>query len=137
MDVKQAIQLLQKEGYKVTKPREIMLHYFELEDGYRTAKDLMGFTEDNYKSMSFDTVYRNLHLYHSLGILESTDLAGEKHFRMNCLSDHHHHFICKDCGNTKKILICPMGEIEQLLPNYDIEGHKLEVYGVCPLCKNI
>ncbi len=136
MNVKQAIQLLQNEGYKVTTPRENMLRYFESEDGYRTAKDFMAFTEENYKTMSFDTVYRNLHLYHSLGILESTDLDGEKHFRMNCMSDHHHHFICKDCGNTKKIPICPMDEIEQLLTNYDIEGHKLEVYGVCPLCKS-
>jgi len=136
MDVKQAIQVLQNEGYKVTKPRENMLHYFEEEDGYRTAKDFMLFTEENYESMSFDTVYRNLHLYHALGILESTELDGEKHFRMNCMSDHHHHFICKDCGNTKKIPICPMREIEEMLTDYDIEGHKLEVYGVCPLCQS-
>lgn len=136
MDVQRAIQLLQHEGYKVTKPRENMLQYFEAEDGYRTAKDFMTFTEENYASMSFDTVYRNLHLYHSLGILEATELEGEKHFRMNCTSDHHHHFICKDCGNTKKIPICPMDEIEKILTNYDIEDHKLEVYGVCPLCKS-
>lgn len=136
MDVQHATQVLQDEGYKLTNPREMMLQYFELEDGYRTAKDFMMYTEENDTSMSFDTVYRNLHLYHSLGILESTTLDGEKHFRMNCMSDHHHHFICKDCGNTKKIPICPMDEIEQLLTNYDIEGHKLEVYGVCPLCKS-
>src|SRR5699024_8299389 len=78
---------------------------------------------------------RNLHLYHALGILESTELDGEKHFRMNCMSDHHHHFICKDCGNTKKIPICPMREIEEMLTDYDIEGHKLEVYGVCLYAK--
>ena len=113
-----------------------MLQYFETEDGYRTAKDFMTFIEENYESISFDTVYRNLHLYHSLGILEATELDGEKHFRMNCMSDHHHHFICKDCGSTKKIPICPMDEIEKILTNYEIEDHKLEVYGVCPLCKS-
>ncbi len=136
MNVQDAIQLLKQNGLKMTSRRKGMLRYFEGEDGYRTAKDVMSHMEEIHEGMSFDTVYRNLHLYHSLGILESTDLDGEKHFRMNCMSDHHHHFICKDCGNTKKIPICPMDEIEQLLKNYDIEDHKLEVYGVCPLCKS-
>lgn len=136
MDLTHAIHLLQKDGLKVTQARENMLAYFEGENGYRTAKDVMGYMESNAAGMSFDTVYRNLHLYHSLGILEATELDGEKHFRMNCMSEHHHHFICKDCGNTKKIPICPMNEIVDFLPNYEIEDHKLEVYGVCPLCKS-
>src|SRR5690625_5813510 len=67
--------------------------------------------EDIHEGISFDTVYRNLNLYDELGILETTELNGEKHFRMTCTHDHHHHFICNTCVKTKNIPVCPMDEV--------------------------
>ncbi|WP_164215105.1 Fur family transcriptional regulator [Virgibacillus sp. YIM 98842] len=135
MDTKEAINLLKEKGYKTTGRRKEILKYFEIEDGYRTAKDLITHLEASYDSISFDTIYRNLHLYSEHGILETTELNGEKHFRMNCTHHHHHHFICKDCGKTKEIDVCPMDEVESSLKNYAIEGHKFEIYGLCPVCQ--
>ena len=49
-------------------------------------------------------------LFVNLGILEMTELYGEKHFDMQCHTDqHHHHFICLDCGKTKEIDSLPNG----------------------------
>lgn len=135
MNKQEAISLLQKRGYKMTKRREDILSFFAKEDKYHTAKDLYEYMESIYPGISYDTVYRNLHLYHDLRILESTDLNAEKHFRMNCGDHHHHHFICNTCGKTKKINLCPMDEVEQLLTKYKIDGHKFEVYGLCPVCQ--
>ena len=135
MNTIEAINLLKQKGYKTTKRRKDILSYFEKEDGYRTAKDLLQYMEGKYKGISFDTVYRNLHLYNEMAILETTELNGEKHFRMNCTHHHHHHFICNECGNTKEIDICPMDEIKSKLANYEIEDHKFEIYGLCPLCQ--
>lgn len=135
MNVQEAITLLQKKGFKMTKRREDILSFFAKKDKYQTAKDLYEYMESIYPGISYDTVYRNLHLYHDLGILESTDLNAEKHFRMNCGSHHHHHFICNTCGKTKKINLCPMDDVEQFLTNYKIDGHKFEVYGLCPTCQ--
>jgi Fur family zinc uptake transcriptional regulator len=135
MDVKKAIKLLKKKGYKTTGRRKDILTYFQNEDGYRTAKDLLQFMENKYKGISPDTVYRNLHLYDSMKILESTELNGEKHFRMNCTTHHHHHFICNECGNTEEIEFCPMDKVENSLPNFQIEDHKFEIYGLCPGCQ--
>lgn len=136
MNKKEAMQLLNKKGYKTTKRRLDILDFFANADGYRTAKELNDYMESLYKGISFDTVYRNLHLYHELGILEVTELNAEKHFRMNCGDHHHHHFICNDCGKTKKIDICPMHEVEELLTNFLVKGHKFEVYGLCPICQS-
>lgn len=135
MDVKEAMALLQENGYKTTKRRKDILEFFAKEEKYYTAKELFEYMESIYPGISYDTVYRNLHLYHELGILESTELNAEKHFRMNCGSHHHHHFICSTCGSTKKINICPMDEVKKLLTKYQIEGHKFEVYGLCPTCQ--
>jgi len=136
MTKQEAMYLLRKRGYKMTNRREDILSFFAKEDKYQTAKDLYEYMEVNYPGISFDTVYRNLHLYHDLGILESTDLNAEKHFRMNCGDTHHHHFICNICGKTKKINVCPMHDVEDLLTRYKIDGHKFEVYGLCPTCQS-
>ncbi|WP_047979612.1 Fur family transcriptional regulator [Ornithinibacillus contaminans] len=137
MNTTDAIELLKKKGYKTTGKRKDILTYFEEANGYRTAKDLIQHLEETYEGISFDTIYRNLHLYNEVGILETTELNGEKHFRMNCTSHHHHHFICKDCGRTKEIEVCPMDEVKQSLSNYEIEDHKFEIYGLCPQCQSV
>ncbi|HLS60698.1 MAG TPA: Fur family transcriptional regulator [Virgibacillus sp.] len=135
MNIKEAVRRLTDNGYKTTKRRKDILDFFSASDGYRTAKELNEHMETIYHGISFDTVYRNLHLYDELGILETTELNSEKHFRMNCGQHHHHHFICNDCGNTKKINLCPMDDLDDTLANYLIDDHKFEVYGLCPLCK--
>lgn len=135
MNINEAVDLLKEKGYKTTGKRKDILAYFEEANGYRTAKDLIQHMESSYEGISFDTVYRNLHLYDEIGILETTELNGEKQFRLNCTDHHHHHFICNDCGKTKEIEVCPMDEIENSLANYAIEGHKFEIYGLCPICQ--
>lgn len=134
MKYEDAMRKLTENGYKTTAKRKDILGYFAEADGYRTAKDLIHYLEPTYEGISFDTVYRNLHLFNEVGILEKTELAGEKQFRISCTEDHHHHFICRDCGKTKEIDVCPMNEVKHSLANYSIEGHKFEIYGRCPAC---
>ncbi|MFD1167548.1 Fur family transcriptional regulator [Oceanobacillus caeni] len=136
MNVNEAIDLLKHNGFKATGKRKDILDYFSEQDGYRTAKDLITHLENDNETVSFDTIYRNLHLYKEMGILETTELNGEKHFRMNCAKHHHHHFICNECGRTKAIDVCPMADVKKSLANYAIEGHKFEIYGLCPNCQN-
>lgn len=135
MNVSDALNLLKKRGYKHTGKREEMLQFFAENDKYLTARDILEYMKDQYPGLSFDTIYRNLSVFAELGILEMTDLAGEKHFRFTCShNEHHHHFICLECGKTKEIEACPMGSFEASFPGYDISGHKFEIYGRCPQC---
>ncbi|MBM7541474.1 Fur family transcriptional regulator [Amphibacillus cookii] len=135
MNVNEALTILKKAGYKHTDKRAIILEYFDKEDRYRTAKDLLTYMEPHFEGISFDTIYRNLHLFDQLGILESTELNGEKHYQITCAKHHHHHFICKTCGITKEIHSCPMDNLSGELDQFIIDDHKFEIYGLCPACQ--
>lgn len=135
MKTDDAISILKKNGHKYTDKRREMLDIFVKEDKYINAKHIQQKMDYTYPGISFDTVYRNLHLFKELGIVENTELDGEMKFRIACTNHHHHHFICEVCGDTKVINFCPIDEVKSFLPNVEIHTHKLEVYGICEACK--
>jgi len=135
MKLADASKLLKDRGYKNTPKRYDMLEYIFRQNKYVTARDIQLALKDKYKGLSFDTIYRNLTTFVDVDVVEVTELDGEKRFRSKCASDeHHHHFICLDCGNTKSIHGCPMENIPVDLPGYKVQSHKFEIYGLCPDC---
>ena len=134
MKTEEAIQILKQDGHKYTDKRRDMLNIFVEEDKYINAKHIQQQMDTNYPGISFDTIYRNLHLFKDLNIIEGTELDGEMKFRIACTDHHHHHFICERCGDTKVIEFCSMDAIQKHLPNVAINTHKLEVYGICEKC---
>lgn len=135
MKTGEAIDIIKANGHKYTNKRREMVDIFVAEDKYINAKHIQQKMDENYPGISFDTIYRNLHLFKDLGIVEGTELDGEMKFRIACTDHHHHHFICESCGDTKVIDFCPIEQIKAFLPQVDIHTHKLEVYGVCELCQ--
>lgn len=131
-----ALARLKDKGYKYTGKREKLVRMLAAEKKYISARDILERMQMEYSQLSFDTIYRNLALFESLGILESTELKGEKQYRFSCAgSDHHHHIICTKCGKTKVIEVCPMNAVVSKSDDFQIIGHKFEIYGLCKECE--
>lgn len=95
MNTNDAIKILKENGLKYTDKRKDMLDIFVEEDKYINAKYIQQVMDENYPGISFDTIYRNLHLFKDLGIIENTELDGEMKFRIACTNHHHHHLSVK------------------------------------------
>ena len=131
-----ALQRLKKHGYKYTQKREDIITVFVEENRYLPAKAVLQALEDEYPTLSYDTIYRNLYTFVEVGILEETELNNEKLFRITCPHEghHHHHFICQQCGMTIALQMCPMDFFEQQLEGCQISSHRFEIFGVCKNC---
>lgn len=133
---KDAIERLEASDLKITERRVRMLELMYKEDRYMSAREVKEMLEEDYPGISPDTIYRNLHSFSTLEILEETELEGEKVFRSNCgVEEHHHHFICTKCGYSKELSICPLSYYQEEVADFEITSHRFELLGLCADCK--
>ncbi len=89
-------------------------------------------------SLSLATTYRALELLseHHLA-LRSRDRFG-KFLYQSIHGQHMHQLICTECEKTVNLELCPIERTLNDLENstdFEITGHSLEIYGVCPSCQ--
>lgn len=130
------IQMMNKQGLRITDQRRTLAKLFAEANGYMTPKDVYDFMGKQYAGLSFDTVYRNLRLLHEMGVLEQFVLEDGIKFRVHCQEHHHHHhLICMGCDRTIPIVHCPMTNIDGIPATFEVIKHKFEIYGYCQECK--
>jgi Fur family zinc uptake transcriptional regulator len=127
---------IKNNGYKSTSKRSAIIDILNRNKRFMTAKELYKDMLKIYPSISIDTVYRNLTMFMEMDVLEMTELEGERRYRLLCNhhDEHHHHIICTHCGKTDIIASdCPLDNIE-IPGNFQITGHRFEIFGVCNTC---
>jgi Fe2+ or Zn2+ uptake regulation protein len=125
---------LRDQGFKITLPRNrVITSVANREDNF-TAEELA--TE--LDSIGRATVYRTLKLLLDQGLVCRIVMGdGSVSYRASHKA-HHHHIVCVSCGATEDV---HLNDVEDVLAgvrgatDYDIVGHRIEVYGICPSCK--
>jgi len=129
--------VLKDKGYKLTGQRRLIIEVFNESHGHYTAQEVFDLVREKSKSINFSTIYRNLELLSDLEIIDKLQLeSGISHYEL-CGLEHHHHVICKKCGDMQEIDVCPFAglEEEQLKAiGFKATGHKFEIYGYCSKC---
>ena len=108
-------------------------------DGHFTANDLI----DDARSRDLDigraTIFRALDLFTELEVLERIDLPSGDHAYVPCEPrSHHHHIVCEVCGRVTEVQDLGLGAaIDQIQQRtgWQVETHRLELYGRCPECQ--
>jgi Fur family ferric uptake transcriptional regulator len=130
--------LLAESGHKKTRSREAVFEVLAASDRPISARDIWEKLNQGPHSVNLSTVYRTLELFMDKKILEKTllsDGTAKYHIRS---SKHKHHLICTSCNRMVELKKCPLEKICQNVEDstdFDITGHRLEFYGLCPNCK--
>ncbi len=132
------VNALDAAGYRLTQPRRALAELIAAHDGHFTAADLVAEARARPTPVGRATVFRALELFTDLGLVERLDLPSGEHAYVPCAPAHHHHAICSRCGRTARV--DDIGLDEQLRrigarTGYRIESHRLELYGICPVCR--
>ncbi|MCV3314847.1 transcriptional repressor [Pediococcus ethanolidurans] len=139
MDAKvaQAIEILQQNHFKITKQRQTLIEIMsQHENNYVDVTQVDSQMRANYPKMSHNTVYRNLKEFEQIGLVEQIikDEHAQVKYQCDVTQQHHHHFICTNCGKVEEVEMCPLDFFERQLPDYEISGHRFELYGLCADC---
>ncbi len=92
------------------------------------------------KRIGLTSIYRSLDLFESLGIVfKIANGSGVKYKRCE-LKDHHHHIICKACGNVVELSFCDISDWSKKVAEstgYLVIDHPLNFLGFCRTCRSL
>ena len=125
-------------GYRVTEPRRAVAELIAAREGHFSAADLMDDARVRRLGIGRATIFRSLDLLTDLGVLERLDLPSGEHAYVPCEPVHHHHVVCSACGRVTEIddsgIAAAVEDVERAT-GWQVDGHRLELYGRCPHCR--
>lgn len=121
-----------------TKQKELIHDALKANDEFISAQDLHRKLEDEGVKVGLATVYRQLNALAEAGEADTVRLEGQQLFRLCGDDGHHHHLVCTNCGKTVEIESPSETWLRGISEKYGftIERHTLEVFGLCPDCRN-
>lgn len=132
------IRALRSAGYKLTTPRLTIIEILEQHGGHLTSTELVDLVQERDPSIGRASVFRTLELMIKLGIIWPTLQGGSTVNYMLMPGGHHHHVICTNCNKLIEFENCHLdGLIKTVQDQYGvrIDGHLLELYGLCSDCR--
>jgi Fur family ferric uptake transcriptional regulator len=121
---------------RLTNQRKMIMEQLQSVTTHPTADEIYGMVREKMPRISLGTVYRNLEVLSSLGLVRKLEnAAGQKRFDGDMTP--HHHIRCEVCGKVGDIFDAPdISGIEQGLgTDFQITGFTLEFSGICPECR--
>jgi Fur family ferric uptake transcriptional regulator len=133
------VAALENAGYRVTAPRRALASLIAAREGSTfTAADLVAEVRSRRLGIGRATIFRAIDLLVSVGAVERLDRPTGEHAYVACVPAHHHHVICTRCDRSIEIGDLGLGAIAREVARrtgYRIEGHRLELFGLCPACQ--
>ncbi len=136
--LERAKKVLRQKGYKLTGPRLAILDYMTREKGHPDVHEIYEGIRSEYPGIGIATVYRTVELLIKAGLMRPLVLKNNQvRYELSWPDDHHHHLVCKECGEIEEFGSCNFKMISEEIEGitrFRIEEHTLEVYGHCPDC---
>ncbi len=137
--LEQALTKLKTTGVRMTPQRHAILSFLLDSMTHPTADDIYRALEAKFPNMSVATVYNNLKVFIEAGLVRELTY-GDSSSRFDADMSDHYHALCEVCGKISDFEFDPVTYVELAAKErtgFQVKGHRLEVYGVCPECIGI
>lgn len=125
---------------RATRQRAAVLRALADSDDFLTAQEWHDAIRAQGDAVGLTTVYRTLAaLAESGGVDAITDETGEARYRRCSDRGHHHHLVCRKCGATVELESAPVEAWTHAIAKghgYTDLAHTVEIFGVCPRCRD-
>jgi Fe2+ or Zn2+ uptake regulation protein len=131
-------QVLHEAGYRLTQPRHAVLQVLEESAVQLSPYEIHRRAKGIYPRLGLVTVYRTLELLDELGLARRVHSDGSCHDYARADEDKHY-LICRGC---RRVVEFPCEGLDELIEGleqrsaYVIDGHLLELTGLCPECQS-
>ncbi len=135
------LELFDRLGLRTTRPRRLIAarvaragasgREFAVEDLWKELLDLD-------PGIGRATVFRSVDLLVREGLLDRVPTGNGRHRYRACGPHHHHHVTCTTCRRVVEIDQCLSPALLERVASatdFAIEGHSLELFGRCPVCR--
>jgi Fe2+ or Zn2+ uptake regulation protein len=130
---------LDRAGIRMTDARRVVADLVSEQSGHFTAGHLLDVAHSRRLRIGRASVFRTLDLLAELNLIERLDLPSGDHVYVACDLAHHHHVVCSRCRRAVEVDDAGIGAVLRRISaetGYDIDDHRLEVFGVCPECRH-
>lgn len=130
-------ELLRGNGYRVTPGRLSLLQVLAKADRPLAIHDIV---HELGARLNQATVYRALEALVGVDIVRRVDMQHvHAHYELSSKEIHHHHLICKKCGQVEDVERCDVTDIERTVLRKSksfaaVHSHSLEFFGLCHKC---
>jgi Fur family ferric uptake transcriptional regulator len=132
------LEQLSQAGYRLTQPRRAVIRAVLEDDGYSSPSEVHARAQKHYPAVGLVTVYRTLDLLAEMGFVRRIHSEHGCHGYASTRNGHRHHVVCRRCGTAVEFEGCDLASFLARVgqqTGYEIEGHLLELVGLCSACR--
>lgn len=132
------VSALNSGGYRLTDQRMAILKALQTFSGSFSALEFERKVMERDPSIGRATLFRAIDLFLERGILEKIHRETGDDVYIVGSQGHHHHLICRVCGQIRDIDVCPFeDEIDEIIrkEGFSETLHRIEIEGVCRSCR--
>jgi Fur family ferric uptake transcriptional regulator len=121
----------------MTGQRQVILEELRKVTVHPTADEVFAMVRKIMPHISLATVYRNLEILSSLGLVQKLECAGNQR-RYDGNPRRHHHIRCCGCGSVSDVADEAVTEFSFLpdrIPGYRVLNYSFMFIGVCDECR--
>jgi Fur family transcriptional regulator, peroxide stress response regulator len=124
-------------GVKATHQRSEIYREVARTDEHPDVETIYARVRKRIPAISLDTVYRTIRLLERKGLISRVGSFGEK-TRFDANTDHHHHFVCTECGFMGDFYNETWNDFRvpnDVMAMGKVDSVHVELRGICKVCQ--